>query len=39
MLAAVSTLRPLWQELQAAGTYTGLAGALTHAQMNRLLNR
>ena len=39
MLAAVSTLRRLWQELQGPGTYTGLAGALTHAEMNRLLSR
>jgi 2-methylisocitrate lyase-like PEP mutase family enzyme len=39
MLAAVSTLRRLWQELQGPGTYTDLAGALTHAEMNRLLSR
>jgi 2-methylisocitrate lyase-like PEP mutase family enzyme len=37
MLASVTTVRHIWQELQTAGTYTSLEGALTYRDLSQLL--
>jgi 2-methylisocitrate lyase-like PEP mutase family enzyme len=39
MLAAVSTLRRVWQELRSTGTYSSLEGAFSHGEVNQLLTR
>jgi 2-methylisocitrate lyase-like PEP mutase family enzyme len=39
MRAGLTVLRRLAEELRAAGTYGGLAGAIQHAELNRLLDQ
>ena len=37
MRAGLTVLKRLTEELRAAGTYGALAGAIPHAELNRLL--
>jgi 2-methylisocitrate lyase-like PEP mutase family enzyme len=39
MRATVGCLRRIAQELRATGTYSNLADAPTHAEMNRMMER